>query len=216
MSNKTVALAVLVVVGIAATAEADPVKLDQSVTTYDCGGRRPPCGDAIVDGQTLAQTFTVGIAGLLTQVDLGIFRSTRATTNDVLLDLLPAAGGLAGTEFDLSGSVSSVSVPISTVPVCSVCADPPFVTAVLPTPVPVQVGDVFAIVLRRPGGSTFPDWVIWSVGADNRGRHTPLDYQGGEEFVFALQRGSPRFLMYGFRRSSRIRLPQHRNQPRFS
>src|SRR5205807_4046998 len=105
---------------------------------------------------------TVGLDGLLTSVNLGVYRSTAATATDVIVRVLPVEhGGL--TTFDVSGARAAFSVPVSTLPVCpDLCASLPSVSVSLPSPLAVAANDSLAIVLSRPGGSSFPDWVIWT------------------------------------------------------
>jgi hypothetical protein len=157
-------------------ASADPVRLDQSAWTFvSCTG----CGDAVVAEQSVAQTFTAGLDGRLTNVNLGIYRSTAATATDVVVNLLPVQhGGL--TTFDLSGARAAFSVPISSVPICpNLCASLPSVSVSLPSPLAVAANDSLAIVLSRSGGSSFPDWVIWTYASEPG---EGIDYSGGQGY----------------------------------
>lgn len=150
--------------------------LDQS--SWGVPGQHRQAG-AITGDNSVAQTFTVGISGALTRIDLGLFRSTATTASDVLLDILPAPSGLS--TFDLSGSRASVVIPIGTIPVCpDFCSSAPSLTVSLPSSVAVSAGDSWAIVLRRPGGTTFPEWVLWSESYNPSGG---VDYPGGTSYV---------------------------------
>ena len=55
------------------------VVLDQSALSYL--GVEPTAGPAVVSMQSVAQTFTVGVAGTLARIDLGIHKSPGATGN---------------------------------------------------------------------------------------------------------------------------------------
>ncbi|HSK08571.1 MAG TPA: hypothetical protein VK911_03280 [Vicinamibacterales bacterium] len=156
---------------LAPTAEAIPI-LDQSAW----GFVSPGVGMAITGEQSVAQTFTVGVEGLLARLDLGIWRSTLTTATDVLLDIVPAEGGLR--DFDFTGSLASAVINVSAIPVCpDWCQSLPSLSVSLPVPVPVSVGDQLAIVLRRPGGTTYPDWVLWSPAS---WPESGVPYEGGQ------------------------------------
>jgi hypothetical protein len=95
----------------------------------------------------LAQTFTVGLAGVLTRVDLEIRRDSGIP--DVLFDVRPTEGGVP-VESDALALVS-LTIPNTSIPTSFSFLQVDFSS----TPIPVSVGDVLAVVLRAPGeGST--------------------------------------------------------------
>lgn len=119
-------------------------------------------GIAIIGHSSIAQTMTVGRDGYLMKIDLGLYRSTPETATDLRLDLLSIAGPL--TSFGSGRPLASVVVPTSQVPVCPAwCNALPTVTVELSSGLRVRVGEELAIVLSRPGGTTLPDWVIWTA-----------------------------------------------------
>jgi hypothetical protein len=159
----------------AVVAQTTEVRLDQSAWGFPGEHRQ---ASAITASDSVAQTFTVGLTGSLVRIDLGIFRGTATTTSDVILNVVRANTGLS--TFDLTGSLVQVVIPFSTIPVCpEFCSSPPYVSVMLPTPLAVNSGDSLAIVLRRPGGSTYPDWVLWSEAYNLSGG---VNYTGGESY----------------------------------
>ena len=66
----------------------DPVLPSFSITIGTFGIVPPPNN---LDG---AQTFTVGVTGLLTSVDLMVGRDSGSTTEDLLLDIRTTSGGV--------------------------------------------------------------------------------------------------------------------------
>jgi hypothetical protein len=123
---------------------------------------------AVIGTQSVAQTFTVGLDGFLSQVDLAVGMTPDATDGFYLqiyntasgapdtngpslfsqyydatsLPLLPATNSMPDTfaSFDLSGAGLSVSS-----------------------------GDELAIVLTRAGDAEYPDWILWSVNVGGYG-----------------------------------------------
>ena len=49
----------------------------------------------------------------------------------------------------------------------------------LATPLSVLANEQLALALSRPGGSTFPDWVIWAYAAEPG---EGVDYPGGQGY----------------------------------
>ncbi len=116
-----------------------------------------------------SQTFTVGISGILTQVDLLNFQRNSATTDALLFDIRTTSGGVP-TEPDSGGNIlaslslaaASVSTTFGTLSV-----------DLSPFSVSVASGDVLAIVLSSDD----------PVGGAYRWRGTSADgYVGGSAF----------------------------------
>ena len=141
--------------------------LDQSnITFLTFGGDGAP-GSAVSPFQTVAQTFTVGISGLLSRIDLGIYREAAAT-GDVTLDILPFS---AFPAYDLGSSLFTTVLPITSIPLLTTTLTSVDVTA---ANLSVTTGDQLAIVLRRPAGTA---WVVWQDS------DFAFPYQGGSFFV---------------------------------
>ena len=131
-------IAVLASASFAAPAIAIPV-LDQSYDATTGGGL------IISTSQQGAQTFTVGITGLLTRVDVEVENFFNATL-PLLLDVRPTIGGVpqeADAPVLANASVAAAAVPNAFA----------FVTFTF-APVPVTAGDVLAIVLMATAGET--------------------------------------------------------------
>lgn len=118
-------------------AAQDPPVLDQSFDapsflSFGFGGE-----------SHLAQTFTVGITGVLRRVDVEIRRD--AGIPDLLFDIRPTIGGVP-VESD-AAALANVVIPSASIP-----TDFTFVSVDLSSAqIAVSAGDVLAIVLRAPG-----------------------------------------------------------------
>lgn len=140
----------LLIAAVGSTALADPV-LDQSNDPTPTAAAGPGSSN-LVDW---AQTFTVGVTGTLTSVEVRVFR-TSGVTDPLLFDIRTTTGG-APTEADAGANIlSSFSIAAAVVSLGSVLGDGVFVS--IAVSVPVTAGDVLAIVLRSdaPGGSFAP------------------------------------------------------------
>lgn len=136
--------------------------LDQS-TGLQPSGRSGP---AIVTGQSVAQTLTVGAGGLLSQIDLQVYQS-EGTVGDVTLSILDASGGAPG------GSLGSLVISLLDVPLLS--DQVPWTSIdVSSLGLSFGVGDMIAVELSRSGVGR-PPWVIWSINSSN--------YSGGSGFA---------------------------------
>jgi hypothetical protein len=102
----------------------------------------------------VAQTFTVGIAGVLDHIDVSIFQlgSIFATSGDPKLSVYNTTGGVPTGSPLTTVQVSSILVPFNT---------PAFVTFdVSAAAIPVSIGQVFAFgvsTLSDPGPYFLPD-----------------------------------------------------------
>lgn len=155
--TKWVELAVAVlglVIGVGGTTKADLI-LDQSFSQ----------GSYIAStGGEFAQTFTVGLNGLLGQVDIGVQTLTNAT-----LDIVrTSAAGIPSN--DPSAVLASMSLP--TVALSGTPALPTWVGIDLSAyDIQVNTGEILALTLQ--GGE------VWFVGFSN---HVPI-YSGGSAWV---------------------------------
>ena len=161
----------------AAPALSDPIVVDQ-FNLRDSGGFH---GDAVIQNQSYAQTFTVGVTGNLRFIDLQLYRGP-GTQTDVMLDVLPtlASGAPAG----IDRSLFSTTIPIDQIfTLHSQTDDVPILSIPIPSnAVRVLAGQTLAIALRRFDSTPAPAWVIWSLidpGKDYLGGHPYLDIGAG-------------------------------------
>ena len=117
---------------------------------------------AVVTSQSLAQSFTVGIDGRLSQIDVQLWKTEGATGDDVLFRLLQTLP---------DGSPDTVSAPLyeTVIPLDDIAEDvtlpptPPIQSIDVATAgVFVSPGDVLAFSLSRDDVGA-PPWVVWAV-----------------------------------------------------
>jgi hypothetical protein len=112
-----------------------------------------------------AQTFTVGLTGFLTRVDIKLHNAASPPpTHDALFDLRTTAGGLP-TEPNAGGNILfSASIPPSAVPNLGLFDDNvPWLSVDLGAArFPVTAGEVLAFCLRtdEPGGGFFANYYL--------------------------------------------------------
>ena len=127
-------------------AAAIPV-IDQANDTNKSGTTLVATFAGFISPGDRANTFTVGISGLLTQVDLEIQRNAAAT-DDLLVEIRATT---AGAPVDDSGSIlSSATVPFASIPTTA-----GFFSVDIPD-VAVSVGQVLAIVVQSNTGIAAP------------------------------------------------------------
>lgn len=121
-----------------------------------------------------AQSFTVGVDGLLTTVDVQVGKFAGAAT-DVRFELRPIVSGFPTREEE--GILFQTMIPISSIPVINSLADPPpFVSVdVSSAGLHAKPGEQYAISLRRSGSSPNAAW-----------RSKPNSYSGGTGFFRSL------------------------------
>jgi hypothetical protein len=133
--------------------------------------------DQIADGDNLhetgfdqlidkAQTFTVGLAGYLTRVDVKLHTAGGTPVEDVLFDIRTTAAGVP-TEPDAGANILfSAVIPKTTVPFAPIFGDVPWTTVDLgPASFLVAPGDVLAICLRSEDPNTNPFFTnYWLAG----------------------------------------------------
>jgi hypothetical protein len=138
-----------------ATVGADPIRLDQAAIPSAC------ClafGTAVIPQQSVSQTFTAGVTGLLKSVEVSIFQDP-GTTGDIVFRLLT-------NPLDFGMPLFSTTIPLTIVPVGS----GQFVSVdVSAAHVAMAAGDHLAIGLSRPIGAQNQPWVIWNTAAYERG-----------------------------------------------
>ena len=143
---------------------AGVLTLDQS---YDAVANGSNGGINVSSTQTLAQTFTVGIGGLLAQVDLQARLGLSGASDDLVLTILGTSGGIP----DLGNVLGSVSISPGSVPPFS-----PFNSVFVNVDVSglgisVTNGDVLALELSYPTGTGN---YVWLEGNDT--------YTGGDQY----------------------------------
>ena len=131
--------------------------LDQSnvvnTFTFDAG---------VVGAVSRGQTFTVGIAGLLSEINLEIYKSTN-TVIDPTFNIEGTTGGapddtkvLYSTTIPLSSIPTFDTPPTGTVPMTSIDVSG---ANIIVTP-----GEVLALTLSRVGSIGQPPWLLWRQG----------------------------------------------------
>ena len=153
MLNRRLACVLLVFsMHYATTASAAPI-LDQSFAASD-----PNFGAAAIQTQYLAQTFTVGVDGLLSSVEVAAY-ATPGETDPVTLSIFATSGGLP-TGAALYSTVFSPTI----LPSAALVFDAATVfTAfdVASAGISVNVGDVLALSLSSSGGGI--PWTLWRM-----------------------------------------------------
>ena len=153
--------AVATLTSAVARLDAAPV-LDQSF--LPSGGARGVINSRPVDW---AQTFTVGVGGVLDSVDVQIFRAT-ATTADLLFDIRSTVAGVP-IESDVA-TLISVALPPARVPTTATFVN----VDVSSANIAVSPGDVLAIALRSTTVTPADySWILQSSGTT---------YSGGTAF----------------------------------
>lgn len=148
----TYGVAALVLAVSGTGAHAAPI-LDQSFTVNPVNR-----GAAVYALISRAQTFTVGMSGVLSQVDLQLGRAA-GTTADLTVEVRRTSSGLpllgAG---DLLGTatVTAAQVGAALFPTKFVSVD--FSGA----PIAISTGDVLALVLTSTGPSYY-EWYLWAT-----------------------------------------------------
>lgn len=142
--------------------EAAPI-LDQMVETT------PTLESGFALDIDKAQTFTVGLAGYLTRVDVKLHTS-RAPTENVFFDIRTTTGGVP-TELDAGANILfSTVIPKDTVPVLSLFNNVPWTTVNLgASSFLVASGDVLTISLRTNEPiivGPFPLTNYWAAGSN--------------------------------------------------
>jgi hypothetical protein len=145
-------------IGTAGRAEAAFV-LDQSYMAVPGQGFEA----AIATIQSVAQSFTAGLAGQLAEVDVQIGQSTGTTGDDVTLTIRSVAGGVP------AAALFQKTIPLATIPGLTFTS----MTAVDVSAAGIMVnpGDLLAITLSRnaPGS---PPWVLWQSNEAGYARGT--------------------------------------------
>ena len=141
---------------VAAPASAPARTVDQQQTSSTNNA-------ALTSDQSIAQTFTAGMSGVLDQADL-VLSTFGSPPASVTVEIRDTSAGAPGTAV----------LGTATIPTSSIAATKAFVPALFPTPVPISAGTKYAIVAYSPG--TSPN----DVGAWYQ--NPPSVYAGGSGF----------------------------------
>jgi len=143
--------------------DASPI-LDQS---YD---PVPTWGLEVTASQSIAQTFTVGVGGVLTGLELFANHFSGYCTNDLFVSLVTTAGGVPSDNVLATVALPSSDIPFSLSP-------PPVAVDFSAYSIAVEEGDTLGIILRcDAAGLNLDPTYVWN--ADN-----PGSYVGGMAFV---------------------------------
>ena len=172
MSQMRSVAGILFLVTLSSTVQADPVRVDQAVIPTDAS-HASIFGDIVQ-----AQTFTVGVTGTLTALDLFLTRNSFLT-GPLFVDIRPTVDGVPVLSHDsalASFSVSPTAVAIVTPP------GPAFRVDLFDFALSVRAGDLLAFALRSPESSRATG--EYSAAA------VPTDvYKRGELFTFSPSSG---------------------------
>lgn len=127
---------------------------------------------AIITVQSLAQAFTVGVEGVLTEIDLQIYKNT-GTTGDITLTIRTTTDGVPDPDDSLvlfEDVISLDDIPT----IDNVFLEVPFTPVdVSSAGIAVAPGDMLAVSLSREGAGS-PPWATW--------RQNGIVYDGGFSF----------------------------------
>ena len=168
MGCRTIAGTILVLSIVCATS---PCSADSIIDVWDM----PPLSNhGRVEGDNqLAQTFVVGLSGMMTGLDLPIARhSNPLAIGDVLILILPTAGGDPTTNLGLA--LTSLVVPATHWGTTSIGSDPEAYRHVeFATPFVVNTGDLLSIVVRH-APTVVPDRLYrYGSNDEHLGTYTP-------------------------------------------
>jgi len=187
MNRTTRLVATCFFVMVSTIAEATPI-LDAN---YQPSGAFGDGGSVVASIQTLGQTFTVGLTGLLTDVDVlferyGAFGFTPPTQDDLLISIWTTSSGLPDARL-----TADVVIPIASIPIGLTSlqiSEYAYVSAAFA--LPVTAGQVLAIVAM----SNDPNYYAWyrsfagtyagGIGAYRTPVGAPWQVADGDDFPF--------------------------------
>jgi len=122
--------------------------------------------------QSLAETFTVGVAGKLSQVGFQVYHNTNAT-GALIFQILSTSGGNPNP--DSIAPLFQTTVPLASTPTINSPEVPFTLIDVSAAGIIVTPGQVLTIALKNPTGSAIPPWTLWRSG--------PATYTGGALYI---------------------------------
>ena len=158
----------IVIASLAAGANASVGTVDQVFDAGAAGG-----GPSVNDGQSAIQTFTVGIGGTLSLIELQVRQASPPDTPGAGLTIQILGTDGAGVP-DLGTVLGTADIPLADVPMAS-SSNPDFVDVdVLGLGIAVSPGDVLGIHVLYPTGAGGHSWIADLAGDP---------YGGGELFT---------------------------------
>jgi hypothetical protein len=142
--------------------------LDQQSTTDMLGGS---AAFAVANNYSIAQTFTAGMAGTLSSVNVSVFKGSSTTANLTMSIWSTSASGSPLAEL-ASSTIAASTIPLVDQPVVVTFSD--FSQAVTVTP-----GLMLAIRLDSPALDTYPYQMRYNWYYD-----LPGQYAGGRSYVY--------------------------------
>jgi len=138
--------------------EPDAPVLDQEYDSIGAGSSSSATIDSATDR---AQTFTVGLAGVLDSIGLQVVREDASTTADLLFDV---RGTSVGVPIESNATtLASVMVPATEIPL-ALGAGEFFTVDVISSGIAVNPGEVLAVVLSAPDATTALNRYRWFNG----------------------------------------------------
>jgi len=138
--------------------EPDAPFIDQEYDSIGAGSSSSATIDSATDR---AQTFTVGLAGVLDRVGLQVVREDASTTADLLFDIRNTSAGVP-IESNAT-TLASLTIPASEVPL-ALGAGEFFSVDVISSAIAVNPGEVLAVVLSAPDAATALNRYQWFNG----------------------------------------------------
>jgi hypothetical protein len=132
--------------------------IDQEFDSIGAGSSSAAAIDSTTDR---AQTFTVGMAGILDSIGLQVIREDASATADLLFDIRETSAGVPLESTTIT--LASLTIPASEVPL-ALGAGEFFSVDVISSAIAVTSGEVLAIVLLAPDATTSLDRYQWFNG----------------------------------------------------
>jgi hypothetical protein len=140
---------------------------------YDSIGAGSSSSAAIDSTTERAQTFTVGVAGVLDSIGLQVVREDASTSSDLLFDIRETSAGVPIESNAIT--LTSLTIPASEVPL-ALGAGEFFSVDVISSGIAVNPGEVLAVVLSAPDATTALNRYQWFNGPN------PDDYPDGDPY----------------------------------
>lgn len=140
---------------------------------YDSIGAGSSSSAAIDSTMERAQTFTVGVAGVLDSIELQVVREDASTSSDLLFEIRETSADVPIESNEIT--LTSLTIPASEVPL-ALGAGEFFSVDVISSGIAVNPGEVLAVVLSAPDATTALNRYQWFNGPN------PDDYPEGDPY----------------------------------